>query len=64
MTFIQRVRAERRRTAEFLITTIDSYRQVERYISVWERNILMDGISRLITRYDRLTRIEHRLQMK
>jgi hypothetical protein len=64
VTFIQRVTLQRRRTAVFLITMIDSYRLLERYATTLERNRMVASINKMITRYDKLTRIEHRLQLK
>jgi len=64
MTFIQRVALRRLHIAVELIVMIDSYRLVERYVSTLERNRLVTNISNMITRYDKLTRIEHRLQLK
>lgn len=61
MTFIQRVDEQRRHVAVRLITMLDSYRLVERYVTAFERNRLVDNINRMINRYDRLTRIQHRL---
>lgn len=63
-TFMQRVALQRRRTAEFLIVTVDSYRLLERYATALERNRMVANINSMITRYDKLTRIEHRLQLK
>jgi hypothetical protein len=64
MMFIQRVIEQRRRTAEFLIAMIDSYRLLEQYATALERNRMVANINNMITRYDKLTRIEHRLQLK
>ncbi len=64
MTFIEQVKKQREQVAERLIAMIDSYRLMERYTTVFERNRLVANINAMITRYDRLTSIQRRLEVR